>query len=198
MTHSINHWLRVEVLAVLHEGKFPASEVAARVGEDVRAVTGALHDLYDSGNIEIAGFAEVGNHKKPIYRAIALPKVTREVYRKMSIPARNDLNGAVTQGILAEMVSAYQTGHMDADENLYLVWEPLTLDAQGEDELHEHLEACLEGAAEICARSAGRLNKSKETGVTKVIGLLAFRRGRPGRPKDGGYLGRFKKRSKNS
>jgi hypothetical protein len=186
MTHAVNHWIRVEALAIFHEGDFSAGEVANMIGEDVKLVTGHIHDLYKSGCIEFAGYKIVGNVKKPVYRAIVLPEVTPEVYRAMSIEERHDLNGAVTQGILCESVSSYRTGKMDTDEEMYLVWDAPTLDAQGEREMHDNLAACFKRAKKIHGRAANRMAKSGETGVTKIVGFLGFRRGRPGRP-EGGY-----------
>jgi DNA-binding transcriptional ArsR family regulator len=186
MTHANNHWIRVEALALLHEGEFSAGEIAEAIGEDVKNVTVHIHDLYDSGNIEFAGTKMIGNYARPVYRALVLPKVDQEVYRKMSIKDRHDLNGAVTQGITTEMISSYGNGKMDEDEDLYLVWDAMTLDARGEQEMHDYMEDRYAGAKEIQVEAAHRLAESGEEGVTKCIGLLAFRRGRPGRP-EGGY-----------
>ena len=85
LPHSVNHWIRVEALAIFHEGEFSAGEVANLIGEDVKNVRGHIRDLYDSGCIELAGYKLVGNFRKPVYRAIVLPVVTDEVYRAMSI-----------------------------------------------------------------------------------------------------------------
>lgn len=189
MTHAINHWIRVEILAILHEGTFSAGEVAEQIGGvDVKSVTGHLHDLYNSGCIEFAGTKMIGNSARPIYRAIVMPKVTPEVYRQMSIEDRHDLNGAVTQGILTEAVSSYGAGKMDEDEQLYLVWDAPYLDEQGEREMHEHMATSFKVARKIHAEAVNRMAESGEEGRTKVVGFLSFRRGRAGRP-DGGYCG---------
>jgi DNA-binding transcriptional ArsR family regulator len=187
LTFAVNNWIRVEVLAILHEGEFSAGEIAAMIGEDVRTVTGHIHELYESGCIEFVGTKMVGGHARPVYRAIVLPKVNREVYQSMSIPDRRDLNYAVTQGVLTETVSSFDKGRMDEDEQLYLVWDAMTLDALGEVEMHDYMEDRYGGAKTIQARAANRLAKSGKEGVTKCVAFLAFRRGRPGRP-EGGYF----------
>lgn len=187
MTHAINHWIRVEILAIFHEGSYSAGEVADMIsGVDVKSVTGHIHDLYDSGCIEFAGTKMIGGFARPVYRAIAMPVVTPEVYRSMALPDRHDLNGAVTQAILTETVSSYAAGKMDEDEELYLVWDAPYLDVQGEREMHEHLADSYERAKKIHAKAANRMAESGEKGHTKVVGFLGYRRGRPGRP-DGGY-----------
>ena len=187
LTHAVNNWIRVEILAVLHEGEAAAGQVAEAIGVDVKSVTGHLHDLYASGCIEYAGMRLIDGYPRRVYRAIVLPKVDREVYRKMSIAERRDLNGAVNQGLHVESVSAYRNKKMETDEELYLVWDAPLLDPRGEVEMHEHMEASFLGAREIAARAMNRIAKSKAKGTVKVIAFLAFRRGRPGRP-EGGYL----------
>jgi hypothetical protein len=185
LTHSVNHWIRVEALVIFHEGEFSAGEVAERIGEDVKLVSGHVRDLYESGCIERAGYKMVGNHRKPVYRAVVLPVVTDEAYRAMSIEDRHDLNGAVVQGLQAESVSSYRNGKMDTDENLCLVWQPLNLDAEGKRELMAHLTTAWEEANEIGARAANRMAESGESGISSVVGLLGFERGRAER--FGGY-----------
>jgi hypothetical protein len=188
MTHALDHWIRVEILAILHEGCFAAGEIADMIGENVKKVTGHIHDLYESGCIEFAGTKMIGAYARPVYRAIVLPEVMPEVYRAMSIPDRHDLNGAVTQAILTETVSSYRGGKMDEDDDLYLVWDAHYLDAQAEREMHDHMADSYKRAKEIHAKAVNRIAKSREEGHTKIVGFLSYRRGRPGRP-EGGYYG---------
>ena len=186
LTFAVNNWIRVEILAIAHEGEFSAGEVAEMIDQDVRGVTGHIHELYESGCIEYVGTKIVNGRARPIYRALVLPKVDREVYQSMSIPDRRDLNNAVTQGILTETVSSFDKGKMDEDDQLYLVWDAMTVDALGEEELHDYMEDRYAGAKEIQVKSAHRLAESGKEGVTKCVAFMAFRRGRPGRP-EGGY-----------
>jgi hypothetical protein len=187
MTHALNHWLRVEIVSILHEGEFSAGEIAEMTGADVKAVTGQSHDLYESGCIEFAGHKEVDGAMRPVYRAIVPPEVSDEVYRAMSEEDRDDASGAIVQGVLAEAISSCQNGKLAEDETVALIWGAPTLDAQGEREMNAHLTASYRGAQEIHAKAASRMARSGETGVTKVVAFLGFRRGRPGRP-EGGYF----------
>lgn len=187
MTHALNHWLRVEIVSILHEGEFSAGEIAEITHTDVKAVTGHIHDLYESGCIEFAGHKEVGGGIRPVYRAIVPPEVSDEVYAEMSDEDRDDASGAIVQGVIAEAISSCQNGKLTEDRTVALIWGAQTLDAQGEDEMNAYLTKCYRGTQEIHARAASRMAKSGEQGVTKVIAFLGFRRGRPGRP-EGGYV----------
>lgn len=188
LPHSVNHWIRVEAIAILNEGEFSAGEIAKMIDEDVKNVRGHIIDLYKSGCIEFGGHKMVGSSMRPVYHALVLPVVYDETYRKMSMEDRHDLNGAVVQGIFAETMSSYRSGRMDADEQLCLLWDALNLDLEGRQELLELLTATWEGAQAINGRAANRLAKSGEVGETTFVGLQGFKRGRSGRPK-GGYHG---------
>jgi hypothetical protein len=192
LPHSVNHWIRVEILAILSEGEFSTGEIAKTIGEDVKNVRPHVVDLYKSGCIEFAGYKMVGGGMRPVYRALVLPVVYDETYRKMSLEERHDLNSAVVQGIFAETMSSFRTGNMNEDEQLCLVWDALSLDPEGKKELLELLAATWEGAQAIHGRAANRLAKLGKIGETTFVGLQSFRRGRSGRP-EGGYHGVKKK-----
>ncbi len=188
LPHSLNHWIRVEAITIFHEGKFSAGEVADMIGEDVKLVRGHIKDLYDSGCIEFAGYKLVGGVMRRVYRALVLPVVYGETYSKMPLKDRHDLNGAVVQGILAETVSSYRNEKMDTDEELCLLWDALNLDAEGKREVLKLLTDTWKRAQGIHAKATNRMAKSGEVGEITFLGLLGFKRGRPGRPV-GGYHG---------
>src|SRR5262249_34934885 len=75
LPHSVNHWIRVEILAILNEGEFSAGEIARMLGEDVKNVRPHLLDLYRSGCVEFAGHKMVAGSMRPVYRALVLPVV---------------------------------------------------------------------------------------------------------------------------
>ncbi len=182
----VKHWIKVEVVALLHEGDFSVGEIALLIGEDLPRVRNHVQELYEAGNIEVAGFKQVGNHKVAVYRAIALAEISDEEAKTMTVEERHDVSGCITQGILAETVSAHRNGKLDEDP-VCLLWGAQALDHQGELERHQLLLDTWEKAKRISVRNAHRLAKSGEVGRTNVIGLLGFERGRPGRPKEG-YL----------
>lgn len=182
---SVNHWIRIESLAILAEGPFTAGEVAAQLDEDVKLVTNHIHDLYDAGCIEIADYVVNGNFRKPRYRAVALPYVSDEVYRAMSLLERHEANGVILQWFLAECFSSYRNEKMDRDENLCLIWNDPTLDAQGRIEMRDWFIRVFKGAQKIEGKSANRIAKSGEVGTKMAISLFSFERGRSGRPQNG-------------
>jgi DNA-binding transcriptional ArsR family regulator len=187
LPRSVMHWIKVEALAILNEGEFSAGEVAILIGEDVKNVRNHLRELYEAGSIELAGSKNVGGYVRAIYRAIELPVIEDEEARKMTAEERHDVSGAISQGLLAETVSAYRNGKLDTDP-VCLMWDAPVLDGLGEQKMHDLFLATWAQAQEIEAESINRLAESGETGQINVVGLLAFERGRTGRPVKGGYF----------
>jgi DNA-binding transcriptional ArsR family regulator len=183
---SVRHWIKVEALAIFHEGEFSAGEVAIMIGEDVKNVRNHIRELYEAGSIELAGYKRVGSYVRAVYRAIQLPVIEDKDARKMTVEERHDVSGAITQGLLAETVCSYRNGKLDVDP-VCLLWDAPHLDRQGEQEMHTLLLSTWGEAQKIHGKSINRMAESGEVGQTSVIGLLGFERGRSGRPK-GGYF----------
>jgi len=193
---AVGHYIRLEALTILHEGEFTAGEIADMLGEDIKNVTYHLGELYEAGCVEFAGHTTEGNFRKPIYRAVARPLVSDEAYRAMSVEERHDANSAVVQWILAECLSSYRNKKMDVDEDVCLMTDEPDLDREGRGELRKFfttawsgkpkdvLEA-LKSVQEIAGRAKNRMAKSGESGTTMFVALLAFERGRSGRPVGG-------------
>jgi DNA-binding transcriptional ArsR family regulator len=183
---SVRHWIKVEALAIFHEGEFSAGEVAIMIGEDVKNVRNHIRELYEAGCIELAGYKKVGSYVRAVYRAIVSPEISDEAAKEMTVEERHDVSGAITQGILAETVCSYRNGKLDVDP-VCLLWDAPYFDSRGEQEAHELLLDAYGQVKTIHGKSVNRMSKSGETGTTSVIALLAFERGRPGRP-TGGYF----------
>jgi DNA-binding transcriptional ArsR family regulator len=183
---SVRHWIKVEALAIFHEGEFSAGEVAIMIGEDVKLVRNHIRELYDAGCIELAAYKEVGGYVRAVFRAIEAPEISDEAAREMTVEERHDVSGAITQGILAETVSSYRNGKLDVDP-VCLIWDAPYFDSLGEQEAHEVMLNAYGKVKKIHGKSVNRMCKSGETGTTSVVALLAFERGRPGRP-TGGYF----------
>jgi DNA-binding transcriptional ArsR family regulator len=183
---SVRHWIKVEALAIFHEGEFSAGEVAIIIGEDVKNVRNHIRELYNAGCIELAGYKEVGGYVRAVFRAIEAPEISDEAAKEMTAEERHDVSGAITQGIIAETVSSYRNGKLDIDP-VCLLWDAPYFDSLGEQEAHELMLDTYGKVKKIHGKSVNRMAKSGKTGTTSVVALLAFERGRPGRPQ-GGYF----------
>ena len=101
---SVRHWIKVEALAIFHEGEFSAGEVAIMIGEDVKNVRNHIRELYEAGSIELAGYKKVGSYVRAVYRAIQLPVIEDEDACKMTVEERQYpqiLNGSRKKRVAA-------------------------------------------------------------------------------------------------
>jgi DNA-binding transcriptional ArsR family regulator len=188
-TWAVANYIRLAALTLLHEKELSPGDIAEILDEDVKNVTDHLRQLYDAGCVEFAGHQGDQNLRRAVYRAIARPFVSDEEYQAMSIEERTDLNGVALQWIFAECLASYRSGRMNEDDDLCLVSDEPNLDLKGRKELRELLlstwigspdsQEVLNGVQEIAGRAANRMAKSKETGTTTVVALMAFDRGRP-------------------
>jgi DNA-binding transcriptional ArsR family regulator len=185
VAYAVGHRIRIDALAILAEGKHSPNEIAEILGEDVSLIGNHVRELFDSGCIESAGTAKVRNATEHFYRAVTLPYVSDEAYREMPHETRREIIGLIIQAITAEVMASFRAGKLEADEDLWMVWDSMNLDAQGRRELGDELAARYERFIEIKAKSASRLAKSGDTGTMTLVALMGFERSRPGRPKSG-------------
>jgi DNA-binding transcriptional ArsR family regulator len=174
--YAVGNGIRNQALAILAEGARSSSELAKIMGLGVKRVSNHVKELYECGCIEIASTAKKGNITEVYYRAVILPYITDEAYRRMSMEERHDVNGVTTQNILNEMLAAYRAGKMDDDDDLWLLWDALMLDKQGRREVAQELEESYERLKDIAGHAATRLCESGEVGETTIVTAAAFDR----------------------
>jgi DNA-binding transcriptional ArsR family regulator len=185
LSYAVGHRIRIDALAILAEGKHSPSEIAAILRKNVSAVARHIKELYDSGCIESVGTKQVRGATEHFYRAVELPVVSDEEYRAMAPEARREIIGLIVQAITAETLASLQAGKLEADEDLCMVWDCLSLDAEGRKEVLAERVRSFERLQDIKARNADRLAQSGQAGTTTIVSLFGFERSRPGRPENG-------------
>ncbi len=182
LAYALKNWIRNEALSILAEGKRSTSELAKLMGLDVKLLGNHVRQLYECGCIEIAEIKKRGNVTETFYRAVVLPYITDEAYRDMTLEERRDVIGVTTLSILTETMASYRAGTMEPDDDLCLLWDALSLDAQGRREVSEEFADSFKRMLRIKGRAAKRLADSGELGTTTIISMTGFERSRPGRP----------------
>jgi DNA-binding transcriptional ArsR family regulator len=182
IVYAFGHWIRLEALAILAEGKFSVAEVARMIGISVPRLSGHINGLYDHGCIESMGEDTSGNANEHFYRAVVLPRIDDEKFREMSPVERRESLGIVTQAVSAETLASIRAGKLDDDENARVIGRYLCVDAQGKDEVQEHVLDVYGQLIDIKVKNAHRLSKSKKAGTTTIISVTGFERSRPVMP----------------
>jgi DNA-binding transcriptional ArsR family regulator len=182
VAYAVGNGTRIDALAILAEGEYSPSQIAEMLGVETQLVNNHIRELYACGCIELERTVKVRNATQTFYKALARPHVSDEAYRAMSPEARREVISVLIQAIVAETMASLRAGKMEADDDLALMWDCVTLDKQGKGDLLAETEAHFERILEIQLESADRLADSSEEGVTTVVSLTAFERSRPGRP----------------
>lgn len=178
IAYAFGHWIRLEALAILAEGKSSVAEIARIIGISVNRLSGHIRGLYAHGCIEYMGRGTAGNANEHYYRAVMLPEISDEEFRAMRPVERRESLGIVTQAVIAETLAALRAGKLDDDENARIIGRVFPVDAQGKLEAQEHVLAVYKQLVDIKVANAHRLSETGETGTTTIISVTGFERNR--------------------
>ena len=182
VAYAVGNGTRIDALAILAEGQHSPSEIAEILGVDTSLVGNHIRELYECGCIESAGTAKVRNATQHFYKALAIPYVSDEAYRDMPLEARREVIGVLVQAVVAEALASFRSGKMEEDDDVWLLWDCVSLDARGRRELAAEFQASYDRILKIKDKSTSRLKETREKGITTLVSLLGFERSRPGRP----------------
>src|SRR5882757_10092757 len=76
--YAISHRTRVQILIVLNQGTYCATELSDIIGEPINSVSNHLKELAEGGAIEIAETKKRRNFDQHFYRAIETPLYSEE------------------------------------------------------------------------------------------------------------------------
>jgi DNA-binding transcriptional ArsR family regulator len=179
---AFGHWIRLEALAILAEGKFSVAEMARIIGVTVPRLSGHIRGLYDHGCIEKMESEMSARTTEQFYRAIVLPHIDDETFRIMEPYERRDSLGLVAQAIFAESLASLRAGKLDEDENARIIGRCLRVDGEGKEEVQAHALEVYKQLVEIKVKNAHRLAKSRRRGTSTIVSVTAFERSRPNMP----------------
>jgi DNA-binding transcriptional ArsR family regulator len=180
--YAFGHWIRLEALAILAEGKFSVAEMARIIGVGAPRLSGHIRGLYDHGCIEKMETEMSAGTTEQFYRAIVLPHIDDETFRIMEPFERRDSLGLVAQAIFAESLASLRAGKLDDDENARIIGRCLRVDGEGKKEVQAHALEVYEQLVEIKIKNAHRLAKSRKPGTSTIVSVTAFERSRPNMP----------------
>jgi DNA-binding transcriptional ArsR family regulator len=196
VSYAVGHRIRVEVLAMLHEGTYCPNEIAEVLGEPLGRVTHHINELLGGGSIELARTEPVRNTTRHFYRAVELPEpasqevpasetemITPRFYSDEEVAAmpakqRQVNSGLILQASMAEALAALWAGRLKEDPRVFLAWRWFNVDAQARDEIADEQARSWARIQEIEAEATGRLVEAGEQGVSLVVASQGFERSR--------------------
>jgi len=196
VSYAVGHRIRVEVLAMLHEGVYCPNEIAEALGEPLGRVTHHVNELLGGGSIELARTEQVRNTTRHFYRAVELPgpasetapapeteAITPRFYTDEEIaampPDQRQLNaGMILQSSMAEALAALWAGKLSEDRRVFLAWRWCNVDARGRGEIADEQARSWARIQAIEAEASARLAASEEKPVSVVVAAQGFVRSR--------------------
>jgi hypothetical protein len=179
VSYSVGHRIRIEILCILNEGTYSASELSRLIRQPLTTIGHHIKELVSSRCIELARVEKVRNTDQHFYRAIELPFVSDEDAKALSPDVKQEYAALILQAITAEGLGSLWAGKMNNDPTVRMMWRWFSLDAQGRQELAEEQLESWERIVEIEARATNRRAESSEEPVTLIAATMGFERSRP-------------------
>lgn len=168
--YAIGNRIRVEVLILLNEGIYTASEISKIIGVPLNTLHGHLHRMQEDGSIEIAREEKKGNMTQYCFRAVEVQTYTVEEFERLPYPYRQNIAGAIFQSGFAEVMAGLYAGKL-AHPLAHLYWDWYNLDKKGREDADDLTHRYLDELREIEVEAT---NRAAATGVKTISMLLNF------------------------
>jgi DNA-binding transcriptional ArsR family regulator len=179
---ALAHPTRVSVMSVLVEGPASPRQLAAEIGEPLNNVTYHVNQLRDLGCIELdrterrAG----GRVLEHFYRATQRAYFDDEAWEVLNEKERLDVTWSVVRMISKDIATAMASGSFFTGYDANITRSPLTVDAEGWDEITDLLSRATNELFEIEERVAERgADGAAKPAIHAKVEMLHFRSPEP-------------------
>jgi DNA-binding transcriptional ArsR family regulator len=171
---AINHPLRVQLLSILRDREASPSEIARELGEELGVVNYHARKLEKLGMVEIVRERPVRGSTEHFYKATTRPWWTTEEWARVDPKLKSLTTAHVIDRLIEDVAAALNAGTFDARDERHLSRTPILLDERGWNAASEILDTALDAIINEEAAATARRAKSGETGISTVVGMLAF------------------------
>jgi DNA-binding transcriptional ArsR family regulator len=171
---ALSHPMRARILAILNERVASPNEIAEMIDERLPNVSYHVRALLDLGCIELVDTAQRRGAIEHYYRALVRPFFSDRDWKRLPKSGRQSISDSALQIIWEDVSDAIKAGTFEGRADRHLSHSPITLDSEGWSELAGVLERALSEAERIESRSAARLKKSGEPGISTRLVVMQF------------------------
>lgn len=180
---AVLHPIRLDAYVIFMERQATSpNEIAKMLEEDVGDVSHHVNELRADKVIRLVKSEQRRGAVEHYYTAVKKPEVTDEEWRAMPKRSRRDFAATLLLAIVAEGLSSLDHGKMESDDDLYLLWIPARLTAEGQTEAYEVQAEAHERLEEVVERDRERQTGAVEPLPVRIYGMLGFERSRSGKP----------------
>jgi DNA-binding transcriptional ArsR family regulator len=174
LAKALSHPLRARIFAILNEQVASPNEIADMLDERLPNVSYHVRALVELECVELVRTAQRRGAIEHYYRALRRPFFTDRDWKRLPRSGRQAVADVGLQLIWEDVSAAIKAGTFEARSDRHLSRSPLVLDEQGWGELRDVLNGVLDEAQRIARRSADRLAKSAEEGLTTRLVVMHF------------------------
>lgn len=174
LVKSLAHELRAEILAILNERMASPNELAKELDEGLSQVSYHVKVLKDYGVIRLVKTEPRRGAVEHYYRATSRAYLSDRDWHELPESVRVGMSADLFQAIVDDAVAAMEGETFDDREDRHLSWTPLMLDEQAWSAVQKLLNETLKQVLKLNAEAGKRLAKSKETGVSTSVSMLAY------------------------
>lgn len=185
VAHAVIHPVRLDALSILFERVASPKEIAKLLEVPLGTASFHVGELVTDDVIELVKTEPRRGAIEHFYRAKVKPEVSDAQWKKMPKASRRRIAALALQAIVADSLASLRHGKMDTDEQMRLVWIPMQLDAEGNDEVAALQAEVLDRLEDIKARNESRRSGETETAQVRIAAMMWFERGAPGGRLDG-------------
>jgi DNA-binding transcriptional ArsR family regulator len=178
VSYGLGHRLRIEILCLLNEATYSASELAKRTGQTLTTISHHIKELAKDGAIELARTEKVRNADQHFYRAVTLPEISDEEAEKLPPSVKQEYAAVILQAAMAEGLDALWAEKLNRDPLVCMKWRWFNLDEQGRREFAEEQRESWDRLVAVEAGSLARRIDSGEEPTTMIGVTLGFERNR--------------------
>lgn len=163
---AMSHPLRAAILRILADRTASPAEMARELDEELSNVSYHTKQLVEFDCAELVSTRPVRGALEHFYRATERHLIDTEDWEALDPVIAEDIVCETTQGMLDDFIASAKARLVGGDKDFHLTRTPLVLDGEGlQESLEAHERTRLE-ILEIEARSAARMLKSGEKGIS--------------------------------
>lgn len=170
----VAHPTRARCFVILTERTASPVEIAQEIGKDVGHVGYHVRKLLQLGLIELVDERPVRGAVEHFYRAMERAMVSEEEFAGLSIPEREGFTRYIMQRLVADVARSMDQEVFAERTNHIIARTPMVVDEDGFQEMSDLHTELVERTLEVQARSAERLAKSGEMGISSISASLFF------------------------
>ena len=170
----VAHPTRARAFTILNDRTASPVEIAQEIGKDVGHVGFHVRKLLQLNLIELVDERPVRGAVEHFYRAVERAVVSEEEFAALSIPEREGFTRYIMQRLVADVARSMDEETFAARTNHIIARTPMVVDEDGFQEMSDLHTELFERTLEIQARSAERMTRSGEDGISTISASMFF------------------------